>query len=214
MSHRPSTPPLTRRRFLQASGGGLLLLVVADAGCTADESWGVILSDQALCGACSRCAITCSSLHTEGPGAAAALVGPDRDYQAHQLSDARWQAATCRMCPEAVEEHRRVSPACVVACPVGAARIAEPGHPIFGDNRVRYIDAALCIGCGSCVERCPYQHPLLDGAVARKCALCIDRYQSPPCVDACPSMALRYYPEWRDAPERPFPWEQQTGAEA
>ena len=213
----PREPPdlIGRRTFLQVGGGGVAVMVAAVSGCADSEAaaeWGVILSDPALCGACSRCAITCSSLNAEGTGAAHALVGPDPSYQAHQFEDARWQAESCRMCPEVGLPNAPGSPACVAHCPTGAAQIAAPGHPVYGDSRVRFIDPERCVRCGTCVEECPFDHPLLmrDGPT-RKCDLCIGRWSSPPCVAACPSSALRYYPRWRSRISRPFPWQEEDG---
>ncbi|MBW2455519.1 MAG: 4Fe-4S binding protein [Deltaproteobacteria bacterium] len=193
---------------MQATGSGLLLAVAGGiAGCGADERRGVILSDPRLCGACARCAITCSSLNAGGPGVAQALVGPEPHYQAHQFTDGGWYAATCRMCPVTNDDGHQVSPACITACEVGAAQIAPPGHPVFGDTQVRFIDQDRCIGCGSCTQACPFSHPLLEAGVARKCELCIGRWGAPPCVEACPSCALLYFADWRDAVPAIFPWQ-------
>lgn len=172
---------------------------------------GAIISDPALCGACSRCTITCSALRGEGPGAARGLVGPDAIYQQMQFQQADWFAATCRMCPEIEEDGRLVSPACVAACPRGAARIAEQDHPLFGDSRVRYIDPELCIGCAACVRACPFDHPIVVGGHVLKCDLCVGKWAFPPCVDACPSAALLYISPWSEDLPRPFPWERLSG---
>jgi len=169
---------------------------------------GVIVADAALCGACSRCAITCSSLHDELPGPALALVTPDASYQEHQFDDPYWMANTCRMCPEVEEDDGQLSePACVAHCPEGAAQIAEDGHPTYGDTHTRFIDTQLCIGCGQCVANCPRSHPVVTSGKATKCDLCLAEYDSPPCVDACPSTALVFIPFWSDHAPRPFPWE-------
>ena len=79
------------------------------------------------------------------------------------------------------------NPACVAACPTGAmAKCAEDGTVL--------VDQQVCIGCGSCVEACPYQVPQLDEAagVSSKCTLCHDRLAAglkPWCVQACPGEA-------------------------
>ncbi len=185
----------------------MLAVAGVTSGCGPHEQWGVILSDPRLCGACSRCAITCSALNAGGPGVAQALVGPEGPYQQRQFDDGRWYAATCRMCPVIIEDGHQTSPACVTSCQVGAAQIASGGHPVFGDERVRFIDQDRCIGCGSCAVACPVSHPLLEDGVARKCDLCIGRWGSPPCVDACPSFALRYFPAWCADVPGPFPWQ-------
>lgn len=73
---------------------------------------------------------------------------------------------------------------CVDACPTRAVhRNAETG--------VVLVNEGLCIGCGLCVERCPFGaivlHP--DKKVAIKCDLCGG---APACVKFCPERVLRY----------------------
>jgi Fe-S-cluster-containing dehydrogenase component len=139
------------------------------------------------------------------------LVGPDRVHHEYVFSDPYWYAESCHMCPDLSEGGKRVSPACVANCPRGAAQIAQPGHPMYGDLPVRFIDQELCVGCGICVDRCPYGHPLLLLAAARKCDLCLghpDFTGVPACVEQCPASALLYLDYPATAAPRPFPWEQ------
>ncbi len=211
MARDPDRRSCSRRAFLRGGAGGALVVVAGGrllGGCV-ESGWarGVIVADPALCGACGRCAITCSALRGWAPGAARARVGPDASYQAHQFADAAWAAATCHMCPEIDGDGGLAEPACVANCPVGAARIAEPGHAAYGDSRVRYVDTEDCIGCGTCVAVCPHDHPFLFHGTSSKCDLCLGEYDSPPCVEACPSSALVYLEVWSDRPPRPFPWE-------
>jgi Fe-S-cluster-containing dehydrogenase component len=72
---------------------------------------------------------------------------------------------------------------CVQLCPVGASYRTRDG--------VILVDETRCIGCGYCVQGCPYGsrfiHP--EKHVASKCTLCyhrITRGLRPACVDACP----------------------------
>jgi Fe-S-cluster-containing dehydrogenase component len=72
---------------------------------------------------------------------------------------------------------------CVQLCPVGASYRTKDG--------VILVDETRCIGCGYCVQGCPYGsrfiHP--EKHVASKCTLCyhrITRGLRPACVDACP----------------------------
>jgi formate dehydrogenase iron-sulfur subunit len=79
---------------------------------------------------------------------------------------------------------------CVSVCPTGAA--AHHGEYVL-------IDQTWCIGCGYCVEACPFDVPHLGEpkSTARKCTFCIDRVtqgQWPACAEACPVGALSFGP--------------------
>ena len=78
------------------------------------------------------------------------------------------------------------SPECVTVCPTGASAIAEDGTV--------QIDAEQCIGCGMCLDACPYGVRYLDeeANVVDKCDLCADRVEQgllPHCVTQCASRA-------------------------
>lgn len=84
------------------------------------------------------------------------------------------------------------TPACVDVCPAGATYINAE------DGTVQH-DAGKCIGCGYCVNACPYGHPVLDEElnIARRCNACIDLRsagEKPACVAACPMRALDFGP--------------------
>ncbi len=77
---------------------------------------------------------------------------------------------------------------CVRTCPTGASFIGEGGIVKVNQNK--------CIGCGACVESCPYDarvmHP--DG-FAEKCTFCDHRVElgmQPACVDVCPTMCMYF----------------------
>ncbi len=72
---------------------------------------------------------------------------------------------------------------CTQVCPVGASYTTKDGVVLVDDKR--------CIGCGYCVQACPYGsrylHPVSH--VADKCTWCyhrITRGLKPACVMACP----------------------------
>lgn len=83
-------------------------------------------------------------------------------------------------------------PACVEVCPAGATYIdVEDGTVQHDDNK--------CIGCGYCVEACPYEHPVLikELNVVHRCDACIglrSMDEKPACVTACPLRALDFGP--------------------
>ena len=75
---------------------------------------------------------------------------------------------------------------CNQVCPVGAAYRTEDG--------VVLIDKQRCVGCGYCVQACPYGSRFIDPRthVADKCTLCYHRITKgllPACVLACPKGA-------------------------
>lgn len=82
------------------------------------------------------------------------------------------------------------NPACAAACPVDAyVKDEETGVVLSADKD-------LCIGCGSCVQACPYEAPVLDTRARKaiKCDLCFDRMQEggrPVCQEACPMRAIQ-----------------------
>jgi len=76
--------------------------------------------------------------------------------------------------------------ACEQVCPVGAT--------YHSPDKVVLIDKKHCVGCGYCVQACPYGCRYIDHkkGVADKCTLCYHRIQkgeAPACVNACPRNA-------------------------
>ena len=83
---------------------------------------------------------------------------------------------------------------CTQVCPVGATFESPDG--------VALVDEKYCIGCGYCVQACPYgcryMHP--EKKVADKCTLCYHRLKNglaPACMEVCPTKA-RIYGNLRD----------------
>ena len=72
---------------------------------------------------------------------------------------------------------------CTQVCPVGASYHSPDG--------VVLVDKEHCVGCGYCVQACPYGCRYIDHSVgtADKCSLCYHRIhsgQQNACVHACP----------------------------
>jgi len=78
---------------------------------------------------------------------------------------------------------------CTQVCPVGATFESPDG--------VALVDEKYCIGCGYCVQACPYGcrylHP--EKKVADKCTLCYHRLKKgidPACMEICPTGSRIY----------------------
>ncbi len=95
--------------------------------------------------------------------------------------------------PETVQMHFKsercmhcANTPCVRTCPTGASHVIEGGIVKVTHNE--------CIGCGACIEACPYEaryvHP--DGYID-KCTFCDHRLEqgmSTACVEVCPTSCL------------------------
>lgn len=86
----------------------------------------------------------------------------------------------CMHCTEA---------SCMMVCPKNAIQRSPEGAV--------YIDQDLCIGCGYCVQNCPFGVPKLDPVSHKssKCDMCVSRIENgltPACVKTCPTGAIQF----------------------
>ncbi len=145
----------------------------------------VLVMDLDVCTRCDDCVRGCASTHGGRPR----FVREGERYGNFLVP------RSCFHCED---------PVCLIGCPTGAIRRTNIGEVIA-------IDDALCIGCGSCADNCPYdaivmhdtgtvwpEHALperLRGEqrfVASKCDLCHESDAGPACVNSCPhSCAFR-----------------------
>lgn len=157
-----------------------------------------ILIDTSKCTACRGCQVACKQWN-DLPAEKTHNWG---SYQnPRHLSANTWKLVTfneveigaevrwlflpmqCLHCTEA---------SCVSVCPTGAAH--HQGEFVV-------IDENLCIGCGYCVQACPFRVPhSMPGpddrhkGTARKCTFCIDRVSNgflPACAKTCPAGAYK-----------------------
>jgi protein NrfC len=158
-------------------------------------SQGYLLIDTKKCQGCTSCMLACTLVHegVENPSLARIQIiqnpfesFPDDVTIAH-----------CRQC---------VDPACVKACPADALRADS------AVGNVRMIDRSKCIGCGDCIDACPFtpSRPVValdenfdDDPKGRKCDLCAntpyhwDAAGGGPkgqqaCVEVCPVGAITF----------------------
>jgi Fe-S-cluster-containing dehydrogenase component len=207
----PPTP--TRRVFLRATLANTAGLCVgsllafgrdgdvqrpADVDDLAQFEWGFIV-DTSRCIGCGACVRACSLENNVPDGFFRTWIERfeiDEDEHVHvdspngAMESFRRDAATD---PPAVKgffvpklcNHCRSS-ACTQVCPVGATFHSPDG--------VVLIDTEHCIGCGYCVQACPYGCRYIDHerGTADKCDLCYHRLRrglDPACVLACPREA-------------------------
>lgn len=143
-----------------------------------------IMADPKLCIGCHACEIACVIAHYDGdfPQTREQFLPRIRVVK----NADHFTALTCRHCENAP---------CAKICPTEAL--------IRTDGRI-HLDKDKCIGCKACVVACPFgaismaddiSHDSLplDRVTAHKCDLCYGRADSPSCVGACPTDALRLY---------------------
>ena len=90
---------------------------------------------------------------------------------------------------------------CTQVCPVGATFDSPDGAVL--------IDSKYCIGCGFCIQACPYGCRFLSPVTrtAEKCTLCyhrITRGLKPACVEVCPTQARVFGDLKNPAPDDPI----------
>lgn len=196
----------TRRQFMKLSGKGLAGVALSSTllslmGCTRSQAEAglvdtiatpdfLLVANRAKCTGCQRCEVNCT-LANDGdahPYMARIRVrqnvnfgdqGPTDDYKHGDGCFGLWgfKPDTCRQCAD---------PACVNICPMKAIS----ADPVTG---ARVIDQEKCVGCGACVNACPWHMPRVD-VEKHKSTKCIS---CGACVAGCPTSALRMIP-WED----------------
>ena len=160
------------------------------------------LYDGSLCIACRGCQVACKQWNYL-PGEKTKFFAKEGGYQnPSDLSPITWNIIKFNeiMTPAGVKWLFRrhhcfhcTDAACIKACPVEPVK-AMTRHPEF---KTVYVNQELCIGCGSCVEACPFHVPHVDEKLqkSRKCTACYDRVaigMIPACAKTCPTSAITY----------------------
>ncbi len=197
---------LTRRQFMKLTGKGLAGVALSGSlldlmGCTLAQAQAglvdtvitpdfLLVANRAKCTGCQRCEANCTLVNDGDVHPYMARIrvrqnmyfgadGPKEDHPYQDGIYGNWFFApdTCKQCGDAP---------CMNVCPVKAI---SP-DPVTG---ARVIDEEKCIGCGACVQACPWHMPRID-VETKKSTKCIN---CGTCVAGCPTSALRMIP-WED----------------
>jgi len=172
---------LSRRDALVSlCGGGLSLVVAASLpeGASAEPAavssrrWAMVI-DVSKCYGCYACLAACAAENN-------VPIGVFRTWVERYVKPEGGVIFVPKMCNHCEE------PSCVEVCPVNATFKAPSGEVL--------IDDGICIGCGACIQNCPYGARFFNPVkgVADKCTLCFHRIYDgklPACVEACPTGA-------------------------
>lgn len=151
--------------------------------------------DLSRCMGCNACVIACKVEHSAPNGILLTTV-LEKEVGRYPNANRQFVPILCNHCE---------TPACVPVCPTTATYKRRDG--------IVLIDADRCIGCGACIEACPYDQrfyveddrtcfPSGEGnyvnpnahkapkGVPVKCDFCfhrVDQGREPACVEACPT---------------------------
>ena len=136
------------------------------------------LMDMVNCNNCKTCEVACKMERRLPYGIKWRQVRVN-EYARGKIFEQGFLPMSCNHCEK---------PVCMEVCPVSA-------YSVDKDTGIVLQDAALCIGCVSCVDACPYGAPVHDNDINKtgKCDFCIDRLKAgltPACVETCPNNAL------------------------
>lgn len=144
-----------------------------------------MVTDLTKCVGCKACTAACNAEWDVPPGQARTRVLPTGAVGAFPKLRSAFYVAQCNHCDE---------PPCVRPCPSGAT--------YQGDDGIVKVNRQLCIGCGFCVEACPYEARYLNASTRKvdKCDFCaarLERNQQPACVTTCTAHA-KYFGDLED----------------
>ncbi|MCC6653183.1 MAG: 4Fe-4S dicluster domain-containing protein [Candidatus Eisenbacteria bacterium] len=136
-----------------------------------------MLTDLRKCVGCEACTAACNAEWSVPAGKARTNVRKTPVKGRFPELSSSVYVAQCNHCDK---------PTCISVCPADATFKNADG--------IVQIDRDLCIGCGNCVEACPYDARYMDPVadVADKCDFCaprIARGEMPVCVTTCTAHA-------------------------
>ena len=138
------------------------------------------------CIGCRTCAIACKMENAVPDGLMRMRVLNDEERLVYDVPTGEYPALSMTWTPVPCQHCDK--PACVAACPNDATEKRPDGIVV--------VDKEACIGCGACVEACPYGARQIDEAAktVEKCSLCAHRLDAglgtTLCQIACPGRAI------------------------
>jgi tetrathionate reductase subunit B len=139
-----------------------------------------MITDLRRCVACHACTAACNGEWDVPAGHARTRVRPTPVSGIFPNLASSVYVSQCNHCDR---------PSCVPACPSGATYQSEDG--------VVQVNKDVCIGCGFCVEACPYTARYLNPLTSKvdKCDFCSSRTargREPACVKTCTAHAKTF----------------------
>ena len=215
----PGPEPVGRRDFLaqalRASGGVFAILAGADAFGAEGEKYDweahrwAYLIDTYKCIGCGSCVRACKAengvpdgyfrtwverylvapeaFHREEHREASYVDSPNGGMDGFPPVQLAFEPTKAFFVPKLCN-HCKETP-CVQVCPVGASYRTKDG--------VVLVDGQRCIGCGYCVQACPFGSRFISPLThtAEKCTWCYHRItkgMKPACVEVCPTATRQF----------------------
>ncbi|MEJ2707457.1 MAG: 4Fe-4S dicluster domain-containing protein [Anaerolineales bacterium] len=154
-----------------AAAAGVTLAAQPAASATDLPRWGMVV-DLRKCIGCQACTVACNVENQVPLGYFRTISSIYEVETAGQIRRVQ-MPRTCNQCGD---------PPCVRVCPTQATYQREDGIVV--------VDNTVCIGCGYCVQTCPYSARFINPEThtADKCTFCLHRVQAgllPACVETC-----------------------------
>jgi tetrathionate reductase subunit B len=208
-------PKIGRRAVLKGAGASVVGATAVATGTTTARAAGtpprwVMVMDLRRCIGCRACTVACKAENDVSLGRFRTVV---QEKTMGTFPDTR-KAFLPIMCNHCEGNKEDGVPPCVKACPEfpGDRRefITSDGEKIRYRGGATYkrpdglvlIDSELCIGCGKCIDACPYGvrsfNPFVEAGkapgkmAADKCDMCKERVANnidPSCVNTCQGRA-------------------------
>lgn len=151
------------------------------------HKWGMVI-DNRKCVGCQACVVACKSENNVPLGVFRTIVdvmevGSIKPAQNGMIvtEEGSYEPNVKKFMLNRICNHCD-EPPCVQVCPVKATFKRQDG--------IVLIDYEVCIGCGTCVQACPYDMRFLNPIqmTADKCTFCVHRVDAglePACVTSC-----------------------------